>query len=124
MDRVLAQRSEQLSRYSVEILDGRLRRVFRERAMVLDDYTHSFSLAMDSLLSKLGGRFEKLVGQLDVLSPLGTLSRGYSITSRMADDSPVVTIAGIGEEEEIKSRLKDGTIFSRVTGVERLKEQT
>ena len=118
MDRIVGLRGEQLTRYTVEILEVRLNRLFREKQMVVDDLARSLSISVESALTKMKGRFEKAVGQLHVLSPLGTLARGYSITSRARDDRRVLSIGDIAVDEDIKSRLRDGTIYSKVTDVE------
>jgi exodeoxyribonuclease VII large subunit len=55
---------------------------------------------------------------LDALSPLGTLSRGYSITRR-ADDGRLVRRADeVAPGDRIETRLGRGRVLSRVEGSE------
>jgi exodeoxyribonuclease VII large subunit len=51
-------------------------------------------------------------GLLQSVSPLSTLSRGYSIT--FSDTTPVTSIAAIKEGDELKTRVTDGEITSKV----------
>jgi exodeoxyribonuclease VII large subunit len=121
MKRMVSTRSEQLSRCTIETLENKLKRLIREKQMVVDDLTRSLTGTLDSGLLRIRGRFEQAVGKLHVLSPLGTISRGYSITSRARDNRVVISIADVTINEPIVSRLNDGFVHSRVTDVERLK---
>jgi exodeoxyribonuclease VII large subunit len=87
--------------------------------MSLDDLTRSLSMTMEASLTRIRGRFEKLVGQLDVLSPLATLSRGYSILSRLRDGKIILSTKDVAPGEETSARLTDGRVYSRVLSVER-----
>jgi exodeoxyribonuclease VII large subunit len=92
----------------------RINSLLREKQMQLDDVTRSLALTMEAGLTRRRAGFEKLVGQLHVLSPLATLSRGYSITARMRDNGTLHSIQDAGIDEDIITRLVDGTILSRV----------
>jgi len=119
MTRSVQTRRELLSRFTIETLQDRLTRLLREKQMVLDDLTKSLTASIITNLTRLRGRFEKLVGQLDVLSPLATLSRGYSIASRMRDGRTVLTTADVRPGEEISTLLLDGRVYSRVQDTEK-----
>ncbi len=119
LDRVIQERREQLSHLTVETLQDRMNRLVRERQMSLDDLTRSLSMTMEASLTRMRGRFEKLVGQLDVLSPLATLSRGYSILSRVRDGKTVLSVRDVASGEETSTRLTDGRVYSRVLNVEK-----
>ncbi|MCP4004440.1 MAG: exodeoxyribonuclease VII large subunit [bacterium] len=64
--------------------------------------------------SKLGA----LGGQLDALSPLGVLGRGYSITRRESDDAIVFSSAQVSQGETIRVRLKDDALLASVLETE------
>ncbi len=119
LDRVIQERREQLSHLTVETLQDRMNRLVREKQMSLDDLTRSLSMTMEASLTRMRGRFEKLVGQLDVLSPLATLSRGYSILSRVRDGKTVLSVRDVASGEETSTRLTDGRVYSRVLNVEK-----
>jgi exodeoxyribonuclease VII large subunit len=121
IDRIFKLKMDSLSHYTVDVLYGRLSTLLNEKQMIQDDLTKSLINIMEVILTRIKGRFEKRVGELQVLSPLGTLSRGYSITSRFHDDRPIVTVGDVTRGEAIRSRLKDGTLFSTITDIEHRK---
>ncbi len=121
MERTVQSRREQLSRFTVGALQDKVNRLIHEKQMGLDDLTRSLTATMETTLTRLRGRFEKLVGQLNVLSPLATLSRGYSIVSRMRDGKTVLSINNVAPGEEISTLVQDGRVYSRVRDVEKNK---
>ncbi|WP_426414645.1 exodeoxyribonuclease VII large subunit [Aestuariirhabdus sp. LZHN29] len=54
------------------------------------------------------------VGQLEALSPLATLARGYSITLSEDGQRVIHHSAQVGVGERIQNRLSDGTVISEV----------
>lgn len=57
-------------------------------------------------IQKVKGDFSKLVAKLDTLSPLKTLSRGYSITEK--NGSVVTSVKELVQGDELKLRFIDG----------------
>jgi exodeoxyribonuclease VII large subunit len=121
MERTVQSRREQLSRFTTQALQDKVNRLIHEKQMSLDDLTRSLTATMETTCTRLRGRFEKLVGQLNVLSPLATLSRGYSIVSRMRDDKTVLSIIDVAPGDEISTLVQDGKVYSRVRDVEKNK---
>ena len=119
MTRAVQSSREMLSRFTIVTLQDRLIRLLREKQMILDDLGKSLSASMETNLARMRGRFEKLVGQLDVLSPLATLSRGYSIASRIRDGRTVLSTDDVRTGEQIATLLLDGRIYSSVTDIQR-----
>ena len=90
---------------------------------------HDLSRRLDELESRSGRaignhvrlarqRTQSLAAQLDSLSPLAVLGRGYSVTRRGAD-GPVIRAAGeLTEGDEISTRFARGRAISRVEQVE------
>ncbi|MCZ7402131.1 MAG: exodeoxyribonuclease VII large subunit [Candidatus Methanoperedens sp.] len=60
-------------------------------------------------------------GKLDAVSPLGTLSRGYSITLKLPHKTPVRCIADIEISDEISIIVNDGKIKCEVNEKEECK---
>lgn len=56
-----------------------------------------------------------LISKLEVLNPLNTLSRGYSIIKK--DNKVISTIKSIKKDDEIKITLKDGELTSKIIKV-------
>jgi len=114
---------EMLSRYTTDALRTRTENILREKQLVLDDLEKMLGIHVTDILEKKRSSFEKLAGELNVLSPLNTLSRGYAIISRSMDNRPVFSFSEVQRDEEIKSMLKDGVIFSRVLKTEKHKHE-
>lgn len=70
-----------------------------------------------SKLSKSQAEFSSLAQQLDIVSPLATLSRGYSITTDAADKI-ITNTDKVGIGSVISTRLGQGKLISRVEKVE------
>lgn len=60
--------------------------------------------------------FGSNAARLDVLSPLGTLSRGYSIATRLPDGSVVTDCADLTEGDRLKLNFHRGSAECRVEG--------
>lgn len=73
------------------------------------------ALALD--LDHRRHRLARLAAQLDALSPLAVLSRGYSLT--YLDDGPTLLRSALGLQPGglIRTRLADGEVLSRVESV-------
>ena len=56
-----------------------------------------------------------LISKLEVLNPLNTLSRGYSIIKK--DNKVISSIKNIKKDDEIKITLKDGELTSKIIKV-------
>jgi exodeoxyribonuclease VII large subunit len=64
---------------------------------------------------------DSYAGKLDAVSPLGTLSRGYSITLKLPHKTPVRNIADIEISDEISIIVNDGKIKCVVNDKEECK---
>jgi exodeoxyribonuclease VII large subunit len=103
------------------------RRVFRrplERAQLVERHLDDVAARARRAMARRVEVAESLVGtrsrQLESLSPLAVLGRGYSLTSRL-DDGRLVRSAGqLNVGEAIRTRLIDGEVTSRVEVVEPL----
>jgi exodeoxyribonuclease VII large subunit len=114
VERILSLKRDLVARTDFEVLRARMSSLLRDRAIALDDSSRMLTVGMERRTSRARADFEGLVGRLDVLSPLNTLARGYSITERLADNRPIVSVKDVEEGDSIKSRLRDGMLFSTV----------
>jgi exodeoxyribonuclease VII large subunit len=116
MKRLVSQKLEQAS-----ATEKRLRRVnpsvtIAAHAQKLDVTIKRFEHAAITSLQPKQAQFAQLVAKLNLLSPLSTLERGYSIT--FAKDQTVLTHAEkVKTGDSIETRLKQGKIISTVTSV-------
>ncbi|WBA09962.1 exodeoxyribonuclease VII large subunit [Salinivibrio kushneri] len=112
--------TKQVSRYSNQLtaLDSRLQRMTPDRRIQqhqaqLAQYHQRLTHAMDSHLSHAQQRLATLVATLDAVSPLATLSRGYSI-SRDSDGHIVTNINQLREGDTLHTQLSNGDVTSVV----------
>jgi exodeoxyribonuclease VII large subunit len=68
---------------------------------------------MQRKLESNGQRLASMAHLLQSVSPLATLSRGYSIT--LNNDKAVTSVAHIAAQDTLVTRVKDGEITSVVT---------
>jgi exodeoxyribonuclease VII large subunit len=92
----------------------------RREEQRLDEISARLFSAASLVLSGSREKIAGVAGRLDNLSPLKTLSRGYSVTSRAADGAkPMTDAATVAEGDDIETRLHRGRLQSRVTRVVR-----
>jgi len=78
----------------------------------IDDLAKSLSVKIGHLIEINSQEFKNFAGRLNVLSPLGVLSRGYSIT-RFADNGAIIKDSSqIKKGDEIITKLHKGEIRS------------
>jgi exodeoxyribonuclease VII large subunit len=83
----------------------------------LDELERRAAHSMKHELARRQGELETLAGKLESLSPLGVLSRGYSVTQR-AETGELARDAGqLQPGERIETRLARGRVVSRVEEV-------
>lgn len=124
------QRSLDLVQTKVKVLRQRLddlagRRVLRlplertrELERRLDDIEQRMRLAYRRRLEREGARLAALAGQLDSLSPLNVLARGYSLTRNRADQRVVRTPADVSVGQSVEILLAEGRLTARVESAE------
>jgi len=87
---------------------------FHDLIRQLDGWGDRGSRAIKNRLHRLQQQLAADSGRLESLSPLGVLARGYSLTTRAADDRLVEDTATLSPGELIKTRFARGTAVSRV----------
>lgn len=78
---------------------------------------HRLELAMTALLRQQGDRLARAAGQLDALSPLGQLARGYVIASRDAEGRKVARLADLTRGDQLWLRFSQGVARTRIEEV-------
>jgi exodeoxyribonuclease VII large subunit len=86
----------------------------QDRARQLDELDLRAGRAVRYLLQRSQDRLRGVAGQLDSLSPLAVLQRGYSLTLRTEDEALVTDAAQVEAGQSITTRLARGTLVSRV----------
>ncbi len=117
IDRLISYKKEKVSFYSIDFMSRRIIDALHKKNLILDDVAKSITNRVEAVILKNRGRFEKTVGQLNALSPLNTLARGFAAVSRLPENTPVFSVRDVDRGDDIKTILKDGTLFSTIKGV-------
>lgn len=117
MQRVLNRHSNQLQR-----LEGRLgaqhpKHQLNYSQQQLNHLQHKLMQLMQRQLSQADNRVQRAAHSLQSVSPLATLSRGYSI-SKNAQDHVINDASTVQIGDEMKTLLKQGTVYSNITKIE------
>jgi len=86
----------------------------RQRSEQLDGLDIRAQRAIRAMVSTKTRRLEACAATLSALSPLGVLSRGYSITKRLENQSVVSHPDQVAIGDELETQVLTGTITSRV----------
>ncbi len=86
----------------------------------LDGLQRRLALPLPRTLKQTRTRMQQLLTRLQVASPLATLERGYGITLR--DQVALRSVEQISAGDTLTTRLTDGELVSRVTGVRKKKD--
>ncbi len=96
-------------------------RVFRrplERIQLLgrelDELQARSARAVDRRIEVARGWLDARAGQLESLSPLAVLGRGYSLTTRLGDGRIVRVASQVARGDRLSTRLAEGELISRV----------
>lgn len=81
-------------------------RKIQENYIKIDSYVKQLENQINKIKEKNKNKYIELVSKLDTLSPLKTLTRGYSIIEK--DGKIAKSITDLQAEDEISIRLKDG----------------
>ena len=90
----------------------------REEEQHLDDWSARLLRASRQRLAQAQQRLAALAAQLDSLSPLNVLGRGYSLTRRAGDPAVLTGARQVEIGDRLVTHLRQGRIVSRVEAVE------
>lgn len=111
------------ARQTVDALASRrvLRRPYEQiaqRSQWLDELHARATRAQKSRLEKARQKIENAARQLETLSPLATLHRGYSITLVPGTNRPLKSAADVSIGQTIETRLNEGILRGKVEEIE------
>ncbi len=86
----------------------------KEQKSKLDYLKYNLTQSIEHSLVYKKNQLHNLILTLNTLSPLSTLSRGYSITLKSSDNTIITDKSQIKINDIITTRLKNGTIRSKV----------
>ena len=105
---------------TLDLLNEKLNRLIKEKIennkIKLSNIKNNYILNNPEYLYK-NQRIEltNIIEKLKLLNPLNTLERGYSLT--YVNDKVISSIKDVNKGEEIKTRVNDGYIISKVEKV-------
>lgn len=108
----LYQMKEQKFDTLFEKLQSTMRMIVKDERVILDKIYQSSSYQIEKILNYEVYRFEKNLNKLELLNPLLTIGRGYSITRK--DEKVISSIKEIQPKDKLEIQLKDGFIFTEV----------
>lgn len=93
-------------------------RFYKDKMQEVDSLVQALNSHYKRLLTEDFNHYDKLVGELEKLSPLMTLKRGYSLVTT-SQDKMVKSIQDISEEEILRITVSDGTFKAKVCDKEK-----
>jgi len=88
------------------------RRMVNDSAILLDQYIKKLEVAINNKRQSEKEKYVKLVSKLDTLSPLKTLTRGYSIIEK--DGKTVNSVKQLENGIDVDIRLIDGKTKAKI----------
>ncbi|GHT22014.1 exodeoxyribonuclease 7 large subunit [Planctomycetales bacterium] len=89
-------------------------RLIEHRQRQVDTYEDRFNAVIDRQLETAGEKIRKAAAELEALSPLAVLKRGYTLTETVAG-SRVKSVADVRRNDKLITKVADGVITSQVT---------
>ncbi|MDP8229840.1 MAG: exodeoxyribonuclease VII large subunit [Candidatus Gorgyraea atricola] len=115
-ERAIANKGEIAER--LENLERRLKEyplnIVKEYEQRLDDIEDGLSLRFRHYIEIKEGNFRLLSEKLEILSPLGILGRGYSISFKLPEGKVLKDVKSLKTGDMIETRLSKGNFRSRV----------
>ncbi len=89
----------------------------RQYGQRVDELAYLIGSGITRQISFIKEKMGALLRHLEALSPLAVLQRGYSITFKLPQKSVVKSCRDVSREEEIETRLSEGSLVSRVIDI-------
>ena len=86
--------------------------LFVDKAYNYNDLVKRLNISMQKVVDDAKNNYVQLLSKLEILNPITTLKRGYSVT--LKDDKIIKSIKNLSKGDEIKTSLSDGKIVSIV----------
>ncbi|MDP4092052.1 MAG: exodeoxyribonuclease VII large subunit [Bacillota bacterium] len=92
-------------------------RVYQER-MRLDQLNKYLIRGVEANRERSQSKLATLIGKLDAMSPLGIMTRGYSVVRRTQDGKIVKSISDVQKDQSVEINVNDGKINCIVNNME------
>lgn len=91
--------------------------LIRDSERRLDDLQRALQKAIEAKVNLFRTQLQGIAGQLESLSPLAVLSRGYSLTQKL-DGEIISESAQLGVGDVVRTRFHQGSVTSRVEKID------
>ncbi|MGD9077879.1 MAG: exodeoxyribonuclease VII large subunit, partial [Desulfobacterales bacterium] len=88
----------------------------RNMNVIIEQNRYKLIKSFEKIIEKKLARLRELRGQLETLSPIGILKRGYSITRTIPDLKVVIDPKIVSLEQDLEVMVAKGTLTCRVKG--------
>lgn len=113
----LYQMKEQKFDTLFEKIQSTMKEIVKDERVTLDKIYQSSSYIVEKILNHETYRFEKNLNKLEVLNPLLTIGRGYSIIRK--GKTVISSIQDIKMKEQLEIEVKDGFLFTEVMDIKK-----
>jgi len=91
--------------------------IFNMASQSVDRSADNLHKAFQGIVVKRSADFREITAKLELLSPLGTIARGYSVITD-SEEHVITSVTEIRVGHDIKAQVADGTITSKVMKTE------
>lgn len=104
--------TERLNKLKSSFIFKNPKMLFIDKAYNFNDLVKRLKLSINKNIDDNKNNYVQLLGKLEVLNPITTIKRGYTITR--SNNKPIKSIKSVKENDLIESELSDGLIISKV----------
>jgi len=115
--RFLPQQQLRVSQLSNQLLNNSPQQKIHFSQQSISAIQHQLNQSIQHKLQQARLRFSKNHQALETLSPLATLSRGYSISKGATSNRIISSIKHVSIGDEINIQINDGELLARVEGI-------
>ena len=125
LSRLTAQMSYRLGELDQRLQHALSSRMLQKPTAMLDDYLQDIDTLRERLLQIIRHRagnwdndFSRLGEKLNLLSPLGTLARGYAIAWKLPERHLLKNASAVRPRDQIEVQLREGKVYAEVQRTE------
>ena len=120
INNIITNNSQRLNELKGSFIFKNPKMLFIDKAYNYNDLINRLKISITKNIDDNKNRYVNLLSKLEVLNPITTLKRGYTITK--IDDKPIKSIKGIKKDTIINSELYDGVLVSCVIDIKENKD--
>jgi len=115
INNIITFNSERLSKLKSSFIFKNPQMLFIDKAYNYNDLVKRLKLSINKNIDDNKNRYVNLLSKLEVLNPITTLKRGYTITK--VNDNPIRSIKDVSIDNTINSELYDGILVSKIIDI-------